>query len=194
MGNGWIPRDHLMNCRTCGELKYRRFGGRKFCGIGYKWQDQFTKGLWNGRDCPKCAQKKAYKSYGHRSIDSYAGSTAAIGRKYEEYAKNYFESLGAKVTHIKKHGPDMLVDFGMGPLPVEVKKVTGSKGTTDMGVGNVKPSRILDDLICYVFNEDQIFVTSMKNHLLHVYPSGNRRIYANEKNLSGINYNYMRQR
>lgn len=184
--------DHLRKCSKCGELKYRRFGGKIGSRPGNYWLDQYTENQWNGTTCPSCKWRAQNRKNGHRSFESFPESPAAVGTKYEEMAKKYFESLGAKVIHHRKQGPDLLVDWGMGPLTVEIKKISFRKGTVRPYVSRVMPKRLLDDLICYVFSESQIFVTSMASHLKHVGKNGKRTIYLEECGLSGLKYNYTR--
>ena len=185
-----MREDHLKKCRCCGEIKYRRYGGPRRNRGGNFWFSENSNAMWNGTMCPACCTTKSNRHTGSLSLSDSPNCSVAIGIRHELFAKNYFEGLGSTVFHTGKQGPDLVINFGLGNLKVEVKKVIFTK--KGAFVNRVSNRRIGDDLICYVFNEQQIFVTSMAKHLAHTRKHGLRTIYSDEFSLSGINYKYMR--
>jgi hypothetical protein len=134
---------------------------------------------WFGKVCPECSNRRRVE-YTRRTGRRKARKDVTelrskVGFDSEVAAKMFFESYGYIVVQSTAWGPDLIVSKQNLMFTVEVKTVI--QGTRNQKfVNKVCINRLHDDFIAYVTKDKRIYITNMKDHLLHCDSTGKRTI------------------
>lgn len=165
----------LTSCTICGELKNRIHVGQY--GSTPIFKDEM--GLrWNGKNCNKCSilKKRAYRrTKGTKDLDQIDTPHLKKGRESEHKVREFFEMLGNKVKMTNFRGPDLTIDTGSKIFTCEVKTVSLARDSFTYAVDAVCKTALNNDYIAYVYN-DQIHITTMKEHLAATTKCGKRTV------------------
>lgn len=175
----YYKKEGMTKCKECGLFKpaFRTSRNGKPRFVNEKGK------LWCGKICAECKRNKNTiynRKTGIRPIDDVPGKSKQ--RWSERLVQKYFNDLGFETSITTSLGPDVVFWTKENPgnkITVEVKNVFERKHhgrISSLMIPAVRPQRMGDDLIAFVFSNGVIHMESMTDHLKLCSNSGIRTV------------------